>query len=176
MTKKKAQKHGKFPIKAVSVLLLIALLCTAIYLGGSPDPKIIRALPKYQTRTVANNGEWFGGKMKYAEYTYEKLYSDQVEESEYFTLIDYETLTKLKGFTEDFEKRAEQYQKNGNPKNKEFASSCCFYTENVKEGDYCYLKTVPETAETVKDAESYTVYYVDISKKTVYYIYAENSK
>ena len=114
--------------------------------------------------------------MEYAQYTYEKLYSDQVEESGYFTLIDYEILTQLKGFTEDFEKRVEEYHENGNPKNREFASLCCFYTENVKEGDYCYLKTVPETAETVKDAESYTVYYVDVSEKTVYYLYAEISK
>ena len=176
MTEKKAPKHGKFPIKALSILLLVALICTALYFGGSPDSAMIRALPKYQSRTVAKNGEWFGGRMEYAQYTYEKLYSDQVEESGYFTLIDYEILTQLKGFTEDFEKRVEEYHENGNPKNREFASLCCFYTENAEEGDYCYLKTVPETAETVKDAKSYTVYYVEVSEKTVYYLYAEISK
>ena len=111
--------------------------------------------------------------MKYAEYTYEKIYADQVEESGYFTLIDYEIFTKLKGFTEDFEKRVEKYQENGNSKNKEFASLCCFYSEYLSEGDYCFIKTVPESAETVKDAESYTVYYFSPSKKTLYYLYAE---
>ena len=176
MTKKKARTLGKFPIKAVSVLLLLAIVCAAIYAGGFPDSAVVKALPKYQSRTVAKNGEWFDGRMKYAEYTYEKIYADQLEESGYFTLIDYDILTKLRGFTASFEETVENYLKNGNAKNKTFAARCCFYTEDTAEGDYCFIKTVPESAQSVKEAESYTVYYFDVSDNTLYYLYADIKK
>ena len=132
MTKPRSRILEKISIKLISTVLLLAILCSAIFFCGGVDSAIVRALPKYKNRYHYQNGEWFGGKMKYAEYTYEKIFADQIEETEHFTLVDYEMLTELKKYTEDFEKRVNEYLISGNSKNKEFAENCCFYTENMQ--------------------------------------------
>ena len=160
------------PIKTVLSLLLLAVLCTTVYLSAGRRDATVDSLSIYQTCTRAENGGIFSGKMKYAEYQYEKAPLTQLEGSDDFAVVDYETLETLQKCLTDYEKRIEDYLEKGSSKNREFALKYGFDRSELSEGDYCYLTV--ERTEDGKTVTEYGIYYFDLSEKTLYYFYSEN--
>ena len=160
------------PIKTVLSVLLLAVICATVYLTAGQRDRLVSELPGYKTLVEAENGSIFSGKMKYAEYRYEKVPLSQLEENDNFAVVDYETLETLQNCLSDYGKRIEDYLENGSSKNRELALKYNFDPSALSEGDYCYL-TVNES-EDGKTVTEYTVYYFDLSEKTLYYFYSEN--
>lgn len=172
MKKTKFFKPKSLPLKAIISVFLLLSLCAAIYFGAGQDSPTVRALPKYLTRTYAENGGIVNGKMKYAEYTYEKIFPDDIEKGGHLTVVDYLTLETLQACISDYEKRIGDYLQNGSSKNREFAVKYGFSAFQLAENDYCSV-TVKES-EDGKTVEEFSIYYFDLSEKKLYYFYSEN--
>ena len=155
--------------RVIFSVIPLALVCLAIFLGGNSDSEVLKALPKYEKRVYSENGGIVGDKMRYAEYRFEKIYPDQIEEYEKFQKVDLAGLTALKAYVKDYEERIDEYMQSGNSKNTQFALNCCFYSEYLDEGDYYIL----ETGDNDTAPEYYSIYYFDLSSKTLYYMYAD---
>lgn len=172
MKKKNFLNPKSLPLKAIISVFLLLSLCAAIYFSAGQDGRAVRDLPKYQTRIYAENGGILNGKMKYAEYTYEKIFPDDIEESGHLTVVDYQALETVKACISDYEKRIGEYLKNGSSKNREFALKYGFSPSQLTENDYCSV-TVKES-EDGKTVEEFSIYYFDLSEKKLYHFYSEN--
>ena len=160
------------PIKTVLSLILLISICATVYLTVGRKDTVVSALADYKTCVRAENGGIFKGKMEYAEYQYEKLPLAQLEKSDDFTIVDYETLETLQNCISDYENRIKEYRENGNSKNREFARKYGFDSAMLSEGDYCYLTV--ESSEDGKNVTRYSAYYFDLSEKKLYYFYSDN--
>ena len=96
----------------------------------------------------------------------------QLERSDDFAVVDYEMLETLQKCLSDYGKRIEDYLEKGSSKNREFALKYGFDRSALSEGDYCYLTV--ERTEDGKTVTEYSIYYFDLSEKTLYYFYSEN--
>ncbi len=158
----------KFCLILLAIVLGIGLLVSMIFFGFlySHQKSVIVSLPDYESEEFYTN-DGFQDYTDYAKYTYDNITIQDLESSEYFTLITADDVEEILLYIDDFEGWVETC-------GGELKENYDFEKSIVSEGDFFYIETKegePIGQRTYRKFENYDVYYFDVDAQILYYFH-----
>lgn len=145
----------------IPAFILLICLCGCTY----RDP-VIASLPEYKISFLYTSGG-FQDYTDYAEYYYDSVTAEDLEESEYLKAATAEDIDEILLYIEDFEDLVEAA-------GGELAENYGFDKALLSEGDFFCIKTrygEPIGEGTYGRFDYYTVYYFDTDTQILYYFH-----
>lgn len=158
----------KFFIILSAVVLGFVLLLTSIFFGFlySHQKPVIASLPDYESKEFYTN-HGFQDYTDYVKYIYDNITIQDLESSEYLTIITADDVENIILFIEDFEGWVEAC-------GGELKEKYDFDKTIITDGDFFYIDTKkgePIGQGTYGKFDNYSVYYFDVDAQILYYFH-----
>ncbi len=152
----------------IAVVLGIGLLLSMMFFGFlySHQNSVISSLPDYESNEFYTNGA-FQDYTDYAKYIYDNIIIQDLESSEYLTIITADDVENIILFIEDFEGWVEAC-------GGELKENYDFDKTIITDGDFFYIDT--KEGESIGQGtygkfDNYSVYYFDVDAQILYYFH-----
>lgn len=153
--------------KALSAIMILCLLCAL--LSCTQQGKVLKSIGKYDSEDFYTNGG-FQDYTDYAKYRYKSV---DLEDNEYFSLMNEDDIQKLNLYINNFENRVATIG-DGDATN-ELVVNYDFDRSMIDTDDcyYIYDKMGTPIGESeYQQFDSYDVYFLDFQTNTVYYFHS----
>jgi len=163
------KKMPKFLVVLLA-LWMVVYNVTCIYfistaVSKNREDKTVLDLPDYCDYDFYRDGVW-REHIDYAKYYYHDVDYADLDNSQYFQVIDKENIEEVRKYVKDFEEHGGLWD------DSEIDLNYDFKVDTVEIGDYFYVSDYANNEETrlhYKKFKCYDLYYFDVESKTLYF-------